>query len=93
MTLEERARDVLAELGVDDDLDGDSLATVAEALRTVRRETLEEAARVADAETSRYPDYDRSSHQAAALNSATQIAQAIRSLSEDKEATGFLSAS
>lgn len=53
---------------------------IAEALRTVRRETLEEAARVADAEASRYPDYDRVSHQAAALNSATQIAQAIRSL-------------
>jgi len=53
---------------------------VVEALRTVRRETLEEAAKVADAEASRYPDYDRFSHQAAALNSATQIAQAIRSL-------------
>jgi len=48
MTLEERAREVLAELGVDDDLDGDSLATVAEALRTVRDEALEEAAKVAE---------------------------------------------
>lgn len=43
MTIEERAREVLAELGVDDDLDGDSLATVAEALRTVRNEALEQA--------------------------------------------------
>jgi LmbE family N-acetylglucosaminyl deacetylase len=60
-------------------------AVVQSALSGNRKETLEEAARVADAEASRYPDYDRSSHQAAALNSATQIAQAIRSLSEDKE--------
>jgi hypothetical protein len=46
----------------------------------VRREALEEAAKMADVEASRYPDYDRSSHQAAALNSATQIAHAIRAL-------------
>jgi hypothetical protein len=77
MTLEERAREVLAELGVDDDLDGDSLATVAEALRTVRREALEEAAKVAETPVE---DDDRIDRQV-----RWDVATQIRSLSEDKE--------
>jgi hypothetical protein len=83
MTLEERAREVLAELGVDDDLDGDSLATVAEALRTVRREALEEAAKVAEHEPfieAHDTDFDLGVNVA-----RTKIASSIRSLSEDKE--------
>jgi hypothetical protein len=78
----ERAECICAEAACD--VAGAVSYALSAELARVRREALEEAAKVADAEASRYPDYDQFSHQAAALNSATQIAHAIRALGSPK---------